>query len=91
MSTCNRLDLQTLGSQPIMPKNIHDHCFQYTLLWYSGLVYAMDNAIKPWRMAFFSMLQLHVPTFMVQILTKISVYKVFGPLTRCKPNVDKEE
>jgi hypothetical protein len=21
MSTCNRLDLQTLGSQPIMPKN----------------------------------------------------------------------
>ena len=53
MSTCNRLDLQTLGSQPIMPKKIHDHCFQYTLLWYSGLVYAMDNAIKPWRMAFF--------------------------------------
>jgi hypothetical protein len=26
MSTCNRLDLQTLGSQPIMPKNIPDHC-----------------------------------------------------------------
>ena len=26
MSTCNRLDLQTLGSQPVMPKNLHDHC-----------------------------------------------------------------
>jgi hypothetical protein len=25
MSTCNRLDLQTLGSQPIMPKNLPDH------------------------------------------------------------------
>ena len=26
MSTCNRLDLQKLGSQPVMPKNIPDHC-----------------------------------------------------------------
>ena len=27
MSTCNRWDLQTLGSQPIsMPKNLPDHC-----------------------------------------------------------------
>ena len=26
MSTCNRLDLQTLGSQPIMPKNLSNHC-----------------------------------------------------------------
>ena len=26
MSTCNRVDLQTLGSQRvIMPKNLHDH------------------------------------------------------------------
>ena len=26
-STCNRLDLQTLGSQPVvMPKNLPDHC-----------------------------------------------------------------
>jgi len=25
MSTCNRLDLQTLGSQPIVPKNLPDH------------------------------------------------------------------
>ena len=24
MSTCNRLDLQTLGSQPLMPKNLPD-------------------------------------------------------------------
>ena len=26
MSTCNRLDLQTVGSQPVMPKNLPDHC-----------------------------------------------------------------
>ena len=25
MSTCNRLDLQTLGFQPVMPKNLSDH------------------------------------------------------------------
>ena len=26
MSTCNRLDLQTRGgSQPVLPKNLHDH------------------------------------------------------------------
>ena len=25
MSTSNRLDLQTLGSQPIMPNNLPDH------------------------------------------------------------------
>ena len=25
MSTCNRLDLQTLGSQPIISKNLPDH------------------------------------------------------------------
>ena len=28
MSTCYWLDLQTLGSQPIMPKNLSDHCLQ---------------------------------------------------------------
>ena len=38
MSTCNRLDLQTIGSQPIMPKNLPDHwvrrisCFSQVLL-----------------------------------------------------------
>ena len=26
MSTCNWLDLQTLGSQLVMPKNLPDHC-----------------------------------------------------------------
>ena len=29
MSTCNRLDLQTLGSQPIMPKNLPNHWFEW--------------------------------------------------------------
>ena len=28
MPTCNRLDLQTLGSQPIMSNNLPDHCFR---------------------------------------------------------------
>ena len=27
MSTCNWLVLQTLGSRPVMPKNLPDHCF----------------------------------------------------------------
>ena len=26
MSTCNWLDLQTLGSQSVVPKNLPDHC-----------------------------------------------------------------
>ena len=26
MSTYNQLDLQFLGSQPVMPKNLPDHC-----------------------------------------------------------------
>ena len=26
MSTCNWLGLQTLGYQPVMPKNLPDHC-----------------------------------------------------------------
>ena len=30
MLTCNRLDLQTLGSQPVMPKNLPNHCSQGT-------------------------------------------------------------
>ena len=28
MSTCNRLDLQTLGSQPVMLKILPDHCLE---------------------------------------------------------------
>ena len=30
MWTCNRSDLQTLGSQPVMPKNLPDHCYMAT-------------------------------------------------------------
>ena len=26
MPTCNQLDLQTLGSQPVMPRNLPNHC-----------------------------------------------------------------
>ena len=32
MSACNRLDLQTLGSQPVMPKNLPDHCSELVFL-----------------------------------------------------------
>ena len=28
MSTCNRLNLQTLGSQVVMLKNLPDHCYR---------------------------------------------------------------
>ena len=38
MSTHNRLDLGTLGSQPVMPKNLPDH-------WYSPLLYLMHYQI----------------------------------------------
>ena len=31
MSTCNRLDLQTLGSQPVMSENLPDQ-------WFLGIV-----------------------------------------------------
>ena len=30
MSTCNRLDLQTLESQPIMLRNLPDHCIRHS-------------------------------------------------------------
>ena len=35
MSNCNRLDLQTRGSQPVvMPKNLPDHCLiKLVYLW----------------------------------------------------------
>jgi hypothetical protein len=49
-----------------------------------GPVYTMDHVVGPWRMAF-----LHGPTSMVRFLKK-SIYKAFGPFTRCKPNVDQE-
>ena len=42
MSICNRLDLQTLGSQPIMPKNLPGQCF-------SSLCFAsLDEKICYW-------------------------------------------
>ena len=35
MSTCNQLDLQTLGSQPFsMPKNLPDHSCEVALTYY---------------------------------------------------------
>ena len=40
-----------------------------------------DHEVGPWKMAFFLMLR---------FLKKI-IYKAFGPLTRCKLNVDQEE
>jgi hypothetical protein len=49
------------------------------------LVYTMDHEVIPWKMAFF-----HNPTFMVQFL-KITIYKAFGALTMCKPNMEQEK
>ena len=44
-----------------------------------------NHEIEPWKMAFF-----HGPTFVIRFL-KTTIYKTFGPLTKCKPNVDQEE
>ena len=40
LSTCNRLDLQTLGFQSAMPKNLPDHCSERpnVCMWYIVLV-----------------------------------------------------
>ena len=50
----------------------------------------MDHEVGQWEMAFF-----HGPTrwsnFHGPISKKKSIYKAFGPLTRCKSNVDQEE
>jgi hypothetical protein len=39
MSTCDRLSLQTLGSQLDMPKNLPDHCLEVLT---DGLGFAVD-------------------------------------------------
>ena len=39
MSTCNRFDLQTLGSQPVMPKYLPDH--------WSILLEGQSNHLRP--------------------------------------------
>jgi hypothetical protein len=44
MSTCNRLDLQTLGSLPVMPKNLPDHWSRDIALDNSGLGVAPGTA-----------------------------------------------
>ena len=58
MSTCSRLDLQTLGSQPVMPENLPDHWSKhdpkvekpktvndhYNYIWY--LVYTICEGSK---------------------------------------------
>ena len=36
MLTCNRLDLETLGSRPIMPINLHGHWCMATLIVYKN-------------------------------------------------------
>ena len=33
MSTCNRLDLGTLGCRPVMPKNLPGHWYTYMCMW----------------------------------------------------------
>ena len=43
MSTCHRLDLQTLGSQPIIPKNLPDHWWRQ---WYPEETFS--KKLKEW-------------------------------------------
>ena len=44
MSTCNRLDLQTLESPPVMPKSLPDHWFRRLMT--SSLSYSMHIYVK---------------------------------------------
>ena len=37
MSICNRLEMETLRSRPIMPKNLPQHCNHLLILWYTQL------------------------------------------------------
>ena len=45
VSTCNRLDLQTQGSQPVMPENLPDH-------WYTGFNYTYLDITWTWSMKY---------------------------------------
>jgi hypothetical protein len=44
MSTYNQLDLQTLGSQPIMPKNLPDHRLDYIMMMHMSDNYCQSHA-----------------------------------------------
>ena len=33
MSTCDQLDMETLGSRSVMPKNLPRHCIWYQIIW----------------------------------------------------------
>ena len=49
MWTCNRLDVQTLGSQPVMPKNLPDHWWnRIDLSWSWDLVLGLLTRCKIW-------------------------------------------
>ena len=62
MSACNRLDLQTLGSQPIsMPKNLPDHCTRLHCNSYELLLNGQQNE-GAWR-RFCSRLRCNVQEF----------------------------
>ena len=38
MSTCNELDLETLGSQPVLPKNLTKHCTNVIVIQYKQAI-----------------------------------------------------
>ena len=44
MSTCDRLDLQTLESQPVMPKNLPGHCSKLIGNFSITLVESMEHS-----------------------------------------------
>ena len=60
MSTCNQLDLQTLGSQPITPKNLPDHWLGWwpldTFFWgsHNFTVTALGSCVK-WPLGFINL------------------------------------
>ena len=62
MSTYNWLDLQTLGSQPVMPKNLPDHWWRLGLIWVWSLWFPLGHVIRfsPWWLYSSYRLQLNV-------------------------------
>ena len=57
---------------------------------YLGSVYTMDHEVGSWKDGLFPWVDLMVKLPWSNFF-KISIYRAFGPLTSCKPNVDQEE
>jgi hypothetical protein len=74
MSTCDRLDLETLGSWPIMPKNLPRHCSNF--IYANHIVYMIHHwfdACLHWR----DWIELWIRTLMSFVVTLHKVSQFF--------------